>query len=298
MFDGQHKTVAGLLMKRDRIPIKVYLNLSAEPTRHLVNSIQAKIPKLGLSAFELMAKMGAEYKDRLAQYTESVDDGSEQGFIDYVPADQRRRAKQAFENACLANVWDDPELTLPAIVKESGGKGKSALTEKKIKDKLLKPLLSLKPMVRPFEESEMVREREKDLIRTIVNEWVRLAWMPQGKLPEDKETTAIERRRYQSSIEYVARLVRKAAAHTLKIDEADSLGSKKAGDDDVSEIERIVERVVSHGVWTHPYTTKKMKAVQDALSKNQNVDQAFRNVGLDLGYALTGGGLDKNWAGQ
>lgn len=296
MFDGQHKTVASLLMKRGRIPIKIYLDLPAEQTRHLVNSIQAKIPKLGLSAFELMTKMGAEYKDRLTLYTESEEAGSEEGFLESIPPDQRRRAKQAFENACIANVWGDPELELVQAVKKFGGKGRKALTETKIKDKLLKPLLSMKPMSQPFEVSEPIRERERVLARTIVNEWVKRALAARGTDPDPKETTGIERRLYQPSIEYFARLMRKAAAHTLKIDEDDSLGLKKATDDDMKAIRKIVARLVSHGVWTHAYTTKRMKAVQDALAKNQNADAAFRDVGLNLGYALTGD-LEKNWAG-
>ncbi len=295
MFDGQHKTVANLLMGRNRIPMKVYLELSPEHTRHLVNSIQAKIPKLGLSAFELMAKMGAEYEDRLAQYLESEDEPSENGFLNWVPADQRKRAKQAFENACIANVWEDPQLDLRKAMKKLSTKGRSGLTEAKVKGKLLKPLVSLRPMGKSFDESEQIRDHERSIARTIVNEWIKQMLSPSGQAPANQDRTAIERRTYQPSIEYVARLLRKVAAHILKLDTDDSLGAKKPSESELAEIRAAIKRIADHGVWTHAYTTKKMKAVQDTLSKNQNADEAFRNVGLDLGYAVSGD-LRADWA--
>jgi hypothetical protein len=296
MFDGQHKTIASLLLGRARIPMKVYLEMSPEHTRHLVNSIQAKIPKLGLSAFELMAKMGAEYNDRLAQYLEEAAEPSEAGFLESIPNDQRRRARQAFEDACVANIWDDPELTLHEAMKESSAKGRTALTETKIKSKLLKPLVSLVPMNRAMEESEQVRDRERAVVRLIVNEWVAQSLRPAGLKPSAQELSAVERRRYQPSIEYVARLMRRVAASILKLEPEESLGAKKLSKADSAAIRKAIKRVAAHGVWSHAISTKRMRAVQDALSKNQNADQAFRDVGLNLGFAL-GEELPKNWAG-
>jgi hypothetical protein len=53
MFDGQHKTIASWLSGRDRIVVKIYLDLPKEGAIELVNSVQSRIKKLPLSPFEL-----------------------------------------------------------------------------------------------------------------------------------------------------------------------------------------------------------------------------------------------------
>ena len=68
MFDGQHKTVANWLMGRDTVVAKIYLNLEEVQAIELVNSIQAKIKKLPLSAFELAAKMSDEWQTHWRLY--------------------------------------------------------------------------------------------------------------------------------------------------------------------------------------------------------------------------------------
>ena len=68
MFDGQHKTVANWLMGRDTVVAKIYLNLEEVQAIELVNSIQAKIKKLPLSAFELAAKMSDEWQTHWQRY--------------------------------------------------------------------------------------------------------------------------------------------------------------------------------------------------------------------------------------
>jgi hypothetical protein len=66
MFDGQHKTVAKMLVSdgdKSLIDLKIYLNLSQTEANVLVNTIQAKITKLGLTKSEFAAKMGDEFRD-------------------------------------------------------------------------------------------------------------------------------------------------------------------------------------------------------------------------------------------
>jgi hypothetical protein len=61
-------------------------------------------------------------------------------------------------------------------------------------------------------------------------------------------------------------------------------------------IEGDIARYLSHPVWTTGFdSSKKMKAVQDALSKNQDAAQAFSAVGLKLGYIVGVDPLDPNW---
>src|SRR5262245_35809954 len=56
LFDGQHKALAKALNGSLTATYKIYLNLTREQATTLVNSIQAKIKKLPLTPFELVAK--------------------------------------------------------------------------------------------------------------------------------------------------------------------------------------------------------------------------------------------------
>lgn len=293
MFDGQHKTLASLLMGRQSVAVKIYLELQAKATRHLVNSIQAKIPKLPLSAMEIMSKMGMEYADQLAEYIEKVREGeaSEDGFLRWLPADTRKRGRQAFENACINAIWETEGLDLRDFV----GDGRP-IKEAAAKSKLLKPLVFTRPLQQAFEVSDVIRERESELVTKLLDDLVGAGFRATTDPPRDDEEEKIRRRMYQSSLVYIAGLVRKVASHVLKIEEGECLGLKKPSRQQLKEISEAIKRIVAHPVWAHPYNTKRMQEVRDSLSKNQNADSAFKAVGLNIGYALAGE-LEPNWAG-
>jgi len=85
--------------------------------------------------------------------------------------------------------------------------------------------------------------------------------------------------------------------HLLTIEETESLGFKLLKRGDKKKILAAIKRICDHPVWMHPYNTDRMRAVQDSLSKNQNSEKAFRDVGLNLGWALSED-LDPEWAGR
>jgi hypothetical protein len=61
-------------------------------------------------------------------------------------------------------------------------------------------------------------------------------------------------------------------------------------------IENDIARFLSHPVWTAPFEkNSKMKAIQDALSKNQDIGKSFGAVGLKLGYIVGVDQLGKDW---
>jgi hypothetical protein len=120
MFDGQHKTLATWMNGRDRVVAKVYLDLSREEAIQLVNSIQAKIKKLPLSPFELSAKLADEWADKLRIYEEAESAGgaSEKGFLDWLPAEDRPRGKQAFRAALVDEVISHEQLRFLRLGRE------------------------------------------------------------------------------------------------------------------------------------------------------------------------------------
>lgn len=120
MFDGQHKTVSKLLLNSGSninsavVDVKIYLNLNKELATVLVNSIQSKITKLGLTKVEFAKKMGQEFQHLFEEYDkycrEQDDSGSEDGFVKWVPTEKRKRAKEAlFEGYKIGLIEEKPD---------------------------------------------------------------------------------------------------------------------------------------------------------------------------------------------
>ena len=176
LFDGQHKALATWLRGEKTIALKIYLNLTRQQATTLVNSIQSKIKKLPLTPFELASKLSDEYSDRLGHYEASAgeDNVSEEGFVEWLPASDRKNAKKEIEAAILKEVADDPTFLFPKIVEMRGRKVSEPwkITETNFHNKFLKELAYTQPLPASyFKGSAMqaARIKERENIITILN---------------------------------------------------------------------------------------------------------------------------------
>ena len=292
MFDGQHKTIANWLMNRDRVVVKVYLNLTAEAAIELVNSIQAKIRKLPLSPFELASKLSEEWEDKLAEYEKVVgeDKASEAGFIEWLPADDRLRAKQAFRAALVQRLLGNPELRLPTYAK--GAKNEKSpveLTEQGIRSKVIEKLVLTDPLRDEGEALSALRDREAANIIRMLNHLTDQAF----ELPADATEVEIERAKrmsYQQSLAYCATLLKDLWQNVaMKGGSAKFALSDELSEEQWQRIAESIDRLVSHPAWTADFnSTNRMKALKVSLEKNQQAQKAFEALGLDLPYLLIG----------
>ncbi len=292
MFDGQHKTVANWLMGRDRVVVKVYLDLSAEAAIELVNSIQAKIKKLPLSPFELASKLSEEWEDKLAKYEAAVgeDKASEAGFISWLPADDRSRAKQAFRAALIQRLLGSSELRLGQYAKGLREDPTVELTETVIRSKILEKLIYTDPLDIKGEALSTLRDREAANILRLLNYFTDAALEPQG----DGQMTDVEKERarrlgYQSSLAYCANLLRDLWGNVaMKGNNARFALADELSDEQWQRITDGVDRLVAHPAWTAPFEREAMQTLKVSLEKNQNAQKAFEGVAFDLPYLLVG----------
>ncbi|MDP3586059.1 MAG: HNH endonuclease signature motif containing protein [Thiobacillus sp.] len=297
LFDGQHKALSFWVAGRKSVVVKVYLDLTKEQAVRLVNSVQSKIKKLPLSPFELAAKMADEWQERVTKYEEAVgtNSASEAGFLKWVETDERTRAKSALEEAILETIVQDDRLELKKMVARPGEPKESGkLTEAAFRNKVLKPLVHMAPLGEFFIESQKYRERELNNIVTVLN--VLYAKAFGIAQPSPQEEIRAKRLIYQSAINFTAGMLRKLIGHRLASASPRELLEKEPNAALWTAIEADVARYLDHPVWTTPFdSSQKMKAVQDALSKNQDAGQAFGAVGLKLGYIVGVDQLDPNW---
>lgn len=292
MFDGQHKTVSAWLAGRDRIVVKVYLNLSEEAAIELVNSIQAKIKKLPLSPFELASKLSEEWEDKLSDYEEAVGEegASEAGFIAWLPADDRTRAKQAFRAALVQQLLGDPELRLAQFAKGVQENPIVELTEQGIRTKVLEKLLYTDPLSESGEDLSAIRDREAANILRVLNHFVEKAFEPQGDgQASEVEKTRARRIAYQQSLAYCAGLLKDLWGHyALKGSAGKFVMSDDLTDEQWQQITAGVDRLIAHPAWVEPFEAEDMKELKVALEKNQQAQAAFQKLALDFPYLISG----------
>lgn len=291
MFDGQHKTIASWMQGRSSIVIKLYMNMNVAAANYLVNSIQSKIKKLPLSAFELASKMSDEWRNKVDQYESAMADqgkpASEEGFLKWVPSgNERTRAKAAFQSALMQRVLEHSNFRANDFTSTGAA---PALTEGMIKRQILDKMLSTAPLKDPFYESTSRREEE---VENIVWMWNlvldELATKKDDGTPE--EISAERRRRLfkQASLEHVSNLL--VQLHGYVMIKGDSKMLDGVPDQAQRDaIEKAIKNICDHPAWSAALDRDaKMLAVQDALSKNQGGKDAFEGVALKLSYALLG----------
>jgi hypothetical protein len=302
MFDGQHKTLATWMMGRERIVAKVYLDLDAEQAIVLVNSVQAKIKKLPLSPFELARKLSDEWSHRLDDYVADVgeDDASEEGFINWLGSEKARGA-QAWRAALVQELLDRADLRTLAYVERAGEKRQGTLmTENTFKNKLLQPLLLLKPLPEAGELGQALRARERENIVQALNLLTNDAFDPQANpnTTSDRDRERARRMSYQSALAYISKQIRLLFQHILVIGDVERSMMREPNKEQWAQIAKAINRLVEHPIWVADWNEgDNVKAVSQALRDNQDADRVFGKVGLELGYMVGASKLPPDWAG-
>jgi hypothetical protein len=295
MFDGQHKAIASWLHGEKAIVFKIYANITREQATTLVNSIQSKIKKLPLTPFELASKLSDEYADKLHIYEGVVgeDNVSEEGFVNWLPAAQRSTAKKEIEAAVLKDIADDAGLLMTEIVEMRGRSVplRWKISETTFQNKALKELTFTKPLpAHPYKGPQMqaARVRERQTIVRCLNLLFEKIYADLDESSSTNETERARRMSYQGALLYAAKLIKKIV-HNRVVPTSEDLAfiEKAPTEEQWASIVQAVERLASHSVWTADFeSSEKMRAVHEALTKNQNVEIALRDVDLTPSYCL------------
>jgi len=293
MFDGQHKTVASWMLEKERVVVKLYLDLDVASANYLVNSIQAKIKKLPLSAFELAAKMSDEWEAKVQVYETACAQagtvGTEKGFITSMPAGhERNRARSAFKAALIQRVIEDPDFRLMRYVAQKDLDGEDyGLTENMVKRKILDKMVFLKELDEPFVDSTDLRVEEQENVVWLFNLVIDALVEPGGGQLSAQQIETRRRVFKQGSLQYLAELLAAVYQRAMVTQDTMLCGQPSKGQRD--EIEASVTNICRHPVWTARFDRdSQMEKVKLALEKNQNIKEAFESVALKLSYAILG----------
>jgi hypothetical protein len=260
------------------------LNLEREAAVQLVNSIQSRIKKLPLSAFESVAKMGDEYISKFDDYQErSEPPHSEAGFLDFFPAERKTAAKQSFAASLISNVLEDDQLTIKQHIKQPNVRSSRHLTEQMVRTKILDPLLHSKPLDEAFKASEGVRQAECQTAVGLINIVVELVF--DKKEENEACATRSQRISYQASLNWLFTSIRWAYDYVCPKQE-DYPMSRQPTKAEWKDLRKFIETAVNFPVWTEQEDTQGMGPILNAMSKNQNLPQEFNKRGFNYGSII------------
>ena len=302
MFDGQHKTVSTWLTGKTRVVCKIYFNMSDDHAVRLVNSVQSRIKKLGLSSFELAVKMGDEFEDHMNNYNEVTPypETSEEGFFEWLPSADRSRGKLSFKSALAANLLEDKDLAILDYVRLAGSQKEThkMITENALKSKVLERLLHVAPLAAEYKQAKFqeMRDLEADNIRQILNIFSVLAFVHDPG--DEKAKTRQSRMVYQSALVKISDILKDYFAILSGSSKNLALLTRNLSVADWDKFKSGVQRLVDHPAWYQNFNTENMVKVQNALQKNQNIESAFNAVYLSVGYVQGSTELPGDWAGE
>ncbi|MDF1754846.1 MAG: HNH endonuclease signature motif containing protein [Verrucomicrobiales bacterium] len=303
MFDGQHKTVANLINGNKSLVFKLYLTIETTEAIELVNSIQSRIKKLPLTPFELATKMSDEFRRKLEIYEADIGSVqvSEQGFINWLDPAERTRAKKGIEAAVIDRIISDESLDFGRLIDRPGIVNTEAISikEASFQKNVLKILLYTKPLPESYtgEAMKLARERESRNVIKLLNLIYDRGFAIQDDKDQEREIERISRLRYQASLLYMCKVFRQLASNlVMPLHDENTFFEREINAKNWKKMAGYIDLFFSHPIWICDLSGgKKTREVEDALSKNQNVENAFRDILLTPGYC---GGLDKlptNW---
>ena len=162
-FDGQHKSAAQVLLGREFLPFKIYINPEIKMIRELVVIIQNEIKKKAVLESIIIKRMKAAYQDRWNGYLELSGEHSEAGLIDSLPAREKNLAKKELKNAIYDNIIENSRLKLTEFLSKGKTKGER---KRPVSINLLKQILDsflyTKPSNLALETKKDVREIEAE----------------------------------------------------------------------------------------------------------------------------------------
>ena len=143
------------------------------------------------------------------------------------------------------------------------------------------------------------RDREARNVIKLLNFLFNKGYLPSQDKDSEVEQKRIKRLTYQAALRQMCDIMLQIAASRLLVDQGTVLVEKPLDSELLEFISAAADRFFAHPVWTADLGSGDRAAkVDDALKKNQSVDEAFKAVGLTAAYCAGLEKLSTNWAGK
>lgn len=169
-FDGQHKTTAQIVLGREQVPMKLYVDPDAAMLQELVVQIQQGIRKRPLSTTDTLRKLDQVIQDKVNAYKHEHE-GKAPSEAELVAA-QPKQDQNSFKRNLLSNlefaVLNDDRFHLRDYQEKKSTRSKP-LTDSVLVRKLIKPLVTQELLEEPLDNA-VQRDSERDTIIDLLNQ--------------------------------------------------------------------------------------------------------------------------------
>ena len=270
-FDGQHKSTAQIILGRDTVPTKVYVQPSVPMVQELVISIQQRIKKRPLSTSDTLVKLGDVVAERLASYlAKPGEPRTEIGYVAFQPLEAQKSVKAEWLQELERLVFFDQANRLHKYV----GTRRSPqfpTTDTVVIGKLIRPFIFQGLLA---EDMEQVNGRDHErrailvILNAIVENFLEEGWQPNASLVLRRRAQSFL---YQGSIGWwVSQVLRPAILVRLEIPKGDHGRPflKPLGPEQEDKLRELVDTLAAWDIWSLDDATPAVKAMKSNVSKD------------------------------
>jgi hypothetical protein len=284
-FDGQHKTTAQVLMGRNAIQTKIYVNPQVSMIKELILAIQNRIKKKPLAPAIHLAKMRDVYLAKL----QSSGATSEHAFVQSYLMRERANAKKEVFSSIYQNIIEDPSNRFRVYIQPEGTRaGRFPLSMNLVTNYILKSLVCQELQKMPIGSSKDFRIQESAniifVLNTLADELLENGKWPLQQQPDESSIDHLKARRFFKSgaVRYWNSVLNGSIAQRLNLlDQSDRVRFLLRPLEEAQRdlVRLVVRRLASHPIWTNPDGNIDSKLNEN---KKETSEALFRDYKLPL----------------
>jgi hypothetical protein len=287
LFDGQHKAAAQVWAGRTALDCKVYINPEVRRLKETNLSAHDKLRQMPFYTSTLLEKYASMATEDWETFLLRTGPKTESAFLDFVRTVanlSKAEALKRIRSMIYRDILEDPDNTLRDYITEENRGRQNPLTMYRLEKTFLAEFVAAPPLNDEFESPAYHRDEEREnlvrLLNIIVAESLTGRWAPEKGDDGHKKAARL----YSAgALRAWVPMLKDALAPALQLfDQEDRkrILYRKLDDADFLTMERLVQRLFSHKVWTDP----------DPALNDLRYDNAKRAKNM-----LLGAGLTTNW---
>lgn len=253
-FDGQHKTTSQLVIGRQTVQMKLYVDATVAQTNKLVLTIQKEISKKPLTTSDTVAKLSDVVKAALNRYkVEPPQIRTEKGFINSLTKDEGKIIKPKFLEDLRGQILNDDENSLYPYYQKSNDKSNPMpLKDNKVMRFLIKPLVYSDLLETNMDNlDEYFRDEERKNVLFFLEKFYELAIKDKWNGPS---ATKVSQKRIsnlcqQASMKIWMNIFDSMARTIIKSKHSVSPFCREWDDDDRLSCLKILQAIIENEIW-------------------------------------------------
>ncbi len=256
LFDGQHKAAAQIWAGRKEVECKIYVSPKIKTLKETNLMAHDKLRQMPFFTSVLINKWASIFTEEWKDYLKQPGKKSESGFTAFLSGRGKKRpeAINMIESNIYDSILEDESNLMVKYLEEYGSGLKRPLTVNRLKQAFFKRFIANPPLAISFEESDKLRELEREnnvrLLNIIVQNTLEGMWDPDAGGKNHKFSEKIYLNNAFKSICAVIKDVISAILELLDEDERKEILLREISEKDWESIENSIEIIFSNRLWS------------------------------------------------